>query len=108
MFPKGMGNIGNMVKQAMELKNNMEELKESLAGETVEASSGGGMVNVVMNGKMEVLSLKIDPVVAEGGDREMMETLVMAAMNEGVRKAQDLVKEKMSEMTGGIDIPGLM
>jgi hypothetical protein len=108
MIPKGMGNIGNMVKQAMELKNNMEELKESLASETIEASSGGGMVNVIMNGKMEVLSLKIDPVVAEGGDREMMETLIMAAVNEGVRKAQELVKEKMTEMTGGIDIPGLM
>jgi len=107
MFPKGMGNIGNMMKQAMDLKNNIEELKESLADETVEASSGGGMVNLVMNGKMEVLSLTIDPLVAEGGDKEMMETLIIAAVNDGVHKAQELVKSKMTDMTGGIDIPGL-
>ena len=110
MLPKGLGGMGDMakmVKQAMSLKDNMEEIKESLAHETVEASSGGGMVTVVVNGKMDVLSLKIDPTIDVSGDPEMLETLILAAVNEGLRKAQDLLKDKMQEITGGIDIPGL-
>ena len=110
MLPKGLGGMGDMakmMKQAMDLKDNMEEIKESLASETVEASSGGGMVSVVVNGKMEVLSMKIDPAIDVSGDPEMLETLILAAVNEGLRKAQDLLKNKMQEITGGIDIPGL-
>ena len=110
MLPKGLGNLGNlggMVKHALELKGKMEELKESLAGEQVEASAGGGMVSVVMNGKMELITLSIDPEVIDAGDREVLETLVKAAVNEASRNAQELVKEKMTELTGGLDIPGL-
>lgn len=110
MLPKGLGGLGdmaNIMKQAMELRNNMDEIKESLAQKTVEASSGGGMVTVVVNGKMELVSLKIDPEIDVSGDPEMLETLILAAVNEGIRKAQDLLKDKMQELTGGMDIPGI-
>ena len=110
MFPKGLGGLGdmgNLFKQAMSLRQNMEQLKEALANERVEGSSGGGMVTVVINGKMEVLSVKIDRDVINPDDPEMLETLVAAAMSEATRKAQDLVREKMTALTGGIDIPGL-
>jgi len=102
-----LGNLGNIFKQAMNMKAKVEELKEKLADERVEATAGGGMVTVVMNGKFEVDSVAIDPDVIDREDPEMLETLVRAAMNEGVRKVQDLVKERMSEVAGGIDIPGL-
>ncbi len=110
MLPKGLGglgDIGNMMKHALELKSNMERLKETLAAERVEGSSGGGMVTVLMSGRLEVLSVKIDPEIVNPEDPEMLETLVAAAMNEANRKAQEMVKEKMTELTGGIDIPGI-
>ena len=111
MLPKGLGNLGNlsgMIKQAMEVKAKLEEIKESLGNETVEASAGGGMVTVVMTGKFEVISITIDPEVIDKEDPEMLETLTRAAVNEGLRKVQELVKEKMKEATGGLEIPGLM
>ncbi len=110
MLPKGLGglgDIGNMMKHALELKSNMEQLKETLAAERIEASSGGGMVTVVLSGKLDVISVKIDPEIINPEEPEMLETLVAAAMNEANRKAQEMVKEKMTELTGGIDIPGL-
>ena len=110
MLPKGLGGLGdmgNMMKHALDLKSNMEKLKETLADERVEAAAGGGMVTVIMTGKQEVLSVKIDPEIIDRDEPEMLETLVAAAVNEANRKAQDLVKSKMTELTGGIDIPGI-
>lgn len=110
MLPKGFGGLGDMaslMKHAVDIRNNIEEIKESLAGETIEASSGGGMVTVVFNGKMELLSLKIDPEIDTSGDPEMLETLITAAVNEGIKKSQELIKNKMQDLTGGIDIPGI-
>ncbi len=107
---RGLGNLGNlpgMLKQAMEVKKKVEELKESLASERVESSAGGGMVTVIMTGKFEVESVKIDPEVIDKNDPEILETMVRAAVNEAVRKVQELVKSKMAELTGGIEIPGL-
>ncbi len=107
---KGLGNLGNLpglFKQVMEVKTRMEEVRASLANEQVEASAGGGMVAVVVNGCFEVLSIKIDPDVIDKNDPEMLETLVRSAMNEATRKAQELVKSKLSEATGGLDIPGI-
>jgi len=107
---KGLGDLGKMsgmLKQAMELKNNIDAFKEKLADERIEASSGGGMVKVMVSGKMELLDLKIDPEVIDREDPEMLETLVRAAINDAMDKARELVKERMTEMTGGIDIPGL-
>ena len=110
MLPKGLGglgDIGNMMKHALALKSNMEQLKETLAAERIEATAGGGMVTVVMSGKLDVISVKIDPEIINPEEPEMLETLVAAATNEANSKAQELVKEKMTELTGGIDIPGL-
>ncbi len=107
---KGLGDLGKMggvVKQALEMKQRIEEIKERLAEEQVEASAGGGMVTVVMNGKMDLMSVKIDPEVVDKEEVEMLETLVRAAVNEAAEKTRDLVKAKMQEVAGGLDIPGL-
>ena len=89
------------------MKGKIEELKQKLANETLEASSGGGMVRVVMSGSFELVSLKVDPDVIDKNDPEMLETLVRAAVNEGVRKVQDMVKAKMQEAAGGLDLSSL-
>lgn len=102
-----IGKMGAMLKQAMEVKNNIEELKAKLAEERIEASAGGGMVSVTMNGKLDVLEVKIDPEIVDPNDVEMIETLVRAAFNEAAEKARELVKQKMTEITGGLDIPGV-
>lgn len=110
MLPKGLGNLGNlagMMKQAMDMKNKVEEMKESLANETVEASAGGGMVKVVVNGKCKVESITIDPEIVNREEAEMLETMIRAAINEGVDRVQELIRERMSELTKGIDIPGI-
>ena len=116
MLPKGLGGFGGlgdlanlpgMLKQAMDMKGKLVELKEQLANETVEASAGGGMVTAVVSGRFEILSLKIDPEVIDKNDPEVLETLVRAAINEGVRKIQDMVRARMSEAAGGLDLSGL-
>lgn len=99
--------MAGMMKQAMEMKAKMEEMKEALADERVEASAGGGMVTVVVNGKMKLVSITIDPEVISSDDSEMLETLIRAAVNDAMDKMQDFVKSKMAELTGGINIPGL-
>ena len=107
---KGLGDLakmGGMLKQAKDMMANMEAMKEKLGEERIEASAGGGMVTVEMSGKMEVLSVKIDPEVIDKEEVEVLETLVRSAVNEASLKAKDMVKEKMAEMTGGLDIPGL-
>ena len=107
---KGLGDLskmGGMLKQAMEMKNRIEELKEKLADEEIEASAGGGMVNVVVNGRMDLLSIKIDPEVVDKDDVEMLETMVKAAVNEGMEQARQMVKDRMAEISGGLDIPGI-
>ena len=107
---KGLGDLskmGGMLKQAMEMKNRIEELKEKLAEEEIEGSAGGGMVHVVVNGRMDLLSIKIDPEVVDKDDVEMLETLVRAAVNEGMEKTREMVKSRMAEISGGLDIPGI-
>lgn len=110
MLPKGLGGLGdfaNMMKNLNEVRNNMDEIKEELASKTVEGSSGGGMVTVIMNGKLEMISINIDPNIIDAGDQPMVETLIVAAVNDGINKAQNLLKDKMQDLTGGMDIPGL-
>lgn len=102
-----LGKMGGMLKQALEMKSRIEEMKENLAKERISGSSGGGMVNVEINGNLEVLTIKIDPEVVNPADVEMLETLVRAAINEAGDRARELVKSKMSEVAGGLDIPGL-
>jgi len=107
---KGLGDLGKMggiIKQALEMKGKIEELKEKMGDMEIPYAIGGDMVTVVMTGKLEVKSLTISQELLEQNDREMLESMVQAAMSGAIAKAHDAVKEKMTELTGGIDIPGL-
>jgi DNA-binding YbaB/EbfC family protein len=105
---KGLGGMGNLFKQAQEIQARMAKIQEELAGRTVEATSGGGMVTVTVNGQLTLVSIKIDPSVVNQEEKEMLEDLVLAAVNEGLRRAREMVSEEMSKVTGGFKIPGLM
>ncbi len=105
--PGGMGNMNQMLKQAQKMQENMMKAKEELEKKSVQASSGGGMVEVVVNGKMEILELKIKPEAIDPDDVEMLEDLVKAAVNQGLRNAQSMVEAEMGKATGGFNIPGL-
>ncbi|MDX1779422.1 MAG: YbaB/EbfC family nucleoid-associated protein [Thermodesulfobacteriota bacterium] len=102
-----MKNLGNIMKQAQKMQAQIAKVQEELADKTVEASAGGGMVTVVVNGKQEVLSIKIESEVVDAQDKEMLQDLVVAAVNEGLRKSQEMVAEEMKKITGGLQIPGL-
>lgn len=102
-----MQNFGNIMKQAKKLQERMAQLQDQLALKTVEASAGGGMVSVVVNGKHELVSLKIDREVVNPDDLDMLQDLIIAAVNEGVRKAQEMATAEMAKITGGLSIPGL-
>ena len=99
--------FGNLLKQAQQMHTKIAQLQEEMAGKTVEASSGGGMVNIVMNGKQEVLSIRIDPEVINREEIEMLQDLIAAAMNEALRKSHEMMTEEMKKITGGLAIPGL-
>ncbi|HXG18159.1 MAG TPA: YbaB/EbfC family nucleoid-associated protein [Methylomirabilota bacterium] len=102
-----MANLGDLMKQAQQLQNKLSRIQEEAGNKTVEASAGGNMVTATVNGRLELLSLRIDPSVVEGGDIEMLQDLVIAAVNEGVRKAQKMMAEEMGKVAGGLKIPGL-
>jgi nucleoid-associated protein EbfC len=103
---RGLG-LGDIVKQAQELQERLSKVQEEAASRTVEASAGGGMVKVTVNGKLEVMRLQIEPQVLTGGDVEMLQDLIAAAVNEGIRSAQRMMADEMSKLTGGLKIPGL-
>ncbi len=103
-----MQNFGNIMKQAKKMQEKMVELQEELAVKRVEATAGGGMVSVAVNGKFEILSLKIEKEVVNPDDVEMLQDLIVAAVNEGIRKAQEMAAAEMGKITGGMQIPGLM
>jgi len=108
---KGIPNMGNLMKQAQQIQAKMAKLKEELGEKTVEVSSGGGMVTVVVNGRQEILSIKIDPEVINPNDSEMLQDLILAALNDGLSRTKNMVTEEMRKLTGGIDIsniPGLI
>ena len=101
-----MGNkLSDLMKQAQRLQSQIQKIQEELAERTVEATSGGGMVMVVANGKQEIVSIKIDPEVVNKDDVEMLEDLIVAAVNEAKRRAQELVMNEISKLTGGLGIP---
>jgi hypothetical protein len=95
------------MKQAKKMQERMARLQQELELKTVEVSAGGGMVSVVVNGKFELVSLKIEKDVVNAEDVEMLQDLVMAAVNEGIRKAQEMSAAEMAKITGGLKIPGL-
>ncbi len=105
--PFDLGDLGNIMEQAKAMQDRIADLQADVGAKTVEASAGGGMVTAKVNGKLEVVSLSIEPDVINDGDREMLQDLVAAAVNEGIRKAQALMTEEMSRLTGGLKIPGL-
>ncbi len=100
--------LGNIFKQAQQIHAKISQLQEEMAGKTVEASSGGGRVNVVINGKQEILSIRIDPEVVNRDDVEMLQDLIVAAVNEAIRKSQEMMTEEMKKITGGLNIPGVI
>jgi hypothetical protein len=95
------------MKQAKKMQERMANLQKELEMKTVEAQAGGGMVRVVVNGKYEIVSLKIEKEVVNPEDIEMLQDLIAAAVNEGVRKAQEMASSEMAKITGGLNIPGL-
>ncbi len=99
--------FGQLVKQAQKMQQQIAKIQEEAASKTVEASSGGGMVTVVANGRQQILSIRISPEVVDPQDVEMLQDLVVAAVNEALKKAQEMVAEEMSRITGGLPIPGL-
>ena len=101
---KGMG---NMMKQAQKLQSKIFKLQEELADRTVETTVGGGMVKAVANGKQELLSIKIDPEVVDPSDVQMLEDLITAAVNDVLKKSQEMVSQEMTKLTGGFNIPGV-
>lgn len=106
---KGMGNMGNMMKQAQKLQSKMLKMQEEVAEKTVETSSGGGMVKVVANGKQQIVSVQIEKEVVDPDDVEMLQDLVVAAINDALKKSQEMVSEKMGKLIPpGMNIPGLM
>ena len=104
---KGMPNMGQLMKQAQQIQTKMAKLQEDLGDRTVEASSGGGMVIAVANGRQEVLSIKIEPEVIDPDDVEMLQDLIMAAVNDALARAKDMVNEEMGKLTKGMNIPGM-
>jgi DNA-binding YbaB/EbfC family protein len=105
---KGMPNMGNLLKKAQQLQEKMAKLQEELSEKTVETSAGGGMVTVIATGKQDIASIKIDPEVVNQEDIEMLEDLVLAAVNDALSQAKQMVTEEMTKLTGGVTIPGLM
>ena len=98
----------NMMKQAQQLQKQMMKLQEEIEASTVEHSSGGGAVRVVVTGKMIVQSIEIDPGAVDPNDVEMLQDLIQSALNGAIEKAQELASSKMGALTGGLNIPGLM
>jgi DNA-binding YbaB/EbfC family protein len=99
--------LGSLVKQAQKVAAEMARVQEELAGKTVEASAGGGMVTVVANGQQEIVSMKVEPEVVDKDDVEMLQDLILAATNEALRKSRDMAAEEMKKVTSGLPIAGM-
>ena len=97
-----------MLKQAQQLQKRMEQMQEEMETLTVEGSAGGGAVTAIVTGKMQVLSITIDPDVVDPDDVDLLQDMVLAAVNDGLRKAEETVSKQMASLTGGLKIPGLM
>jgi len=98
----------SILRQAQQLQAKLAKAQEELGSMTVEATSGGGAVKVVMDGHQKVHSVEISPEVVESGDVELLQDLVMTAVNEAITKSQELVSKRLSSLTGGLNIPGLL
>lgn len=101
------GNMNNLLKQAQKMQENMQKMQAELEAKEIEASVGGGAVTVKVNGKKEVLDIVIKPEVVDPDDIEMLQDLVLSAVNEALRSVDDMQAAQMSKATGGMNIPGL-
>ncbi|MDD4168901.1 MAG: YbaB/EbfC family nucleoid-associated protein [Desulfotomaculaceae bacterium] len=101
------GNMNKMMKQVQKMQQDMMKLQEELKSRTVESTAGGGMIKVVASGNNEIVSIEINPAVVDPEDLEMLQDLVLVAVNEALKKAQDMVAQEMNKLTGGLNIPGL-
>ncbi len=104
MKPKGMGNL---MKQAQKMQQQMLKMQEELATRTVSAAAGGGMVEATVNGQGELVGLRLEPEVVDPDDVEMLCDLVVAAVGEAQRRAQEMTQQEMAKLTGGMNIPGM-
>jgi DNA-binding YbaB/EbfC family protein len=102
-----MKGLNDMLKQLREAQSRMEQVQQGLASKEIEASAGGGMVKVVMNGRHEIISIKIEPKVVDPADVEMLEDLVAAAVNDACSRVDEMVRTEMSQVAGGLAMPGL-
>lgn len=110
MFGKGMPNMGNMqgmMKKVQKMQADMQKMQEELKTKIVDASVGGGAVTIVMNGEKIVQTVKIDPSVVDTDDMEMLEDLVLSAVNAAGQKVDDMMAQEMSKVTGGMKLPGM-
>ena len=103
----GFGNMKNMMKQAQKMQQDMERVQKELEEKDVEATSGGGIVRVVVSGKLEMKKIEINPEAIDPEDKEILEDMILGAVNEGLRKAQDLAASEMKKVTGGLSLPGM-
>jgi DNA-binding YbaB/EbfC family protein len=104
---KGLGNLASLMKQAQEMSGRMQGLADELRGKRVVGSAGGGLVEIEANGVSEVLGCRIDPTLLKESERELLEDLVAAAVNQALEKAKQLHAESLRNMTGNMEIPGL-
>lgn len=104
---KGIPNMGQLMKQAQQFQNKIAKLQDELGEQTVEASAGGGMVSAMVNGRQELLSITIDPEVIDPEDVEMLQDLIIAAVNDALSKAKNMVTDEMAKVTNGLNIPGM-
>ena len=111
-LPKGMGggpqNMNALLKQAQQMQDKMAAYQEELAEREFEASAGGGVVSVVMSGKKMLKSITLAPEVVDPDDIEMLQDLIVAAVNEATKKVEDTTEQEMEQLTGGINIPGMV
>jgi hypothetical protein len=103
-----MKGMGDMMKQAQKLQARMLKIQEELAEKTVESAAGGGMIKVVANGRQQIVSIRIEKEVVNPEDVEMLQDLVLAAVNDALTKSQEMVAAEMGKLTGGLKLPGLM
>jgi nucleoid-associated protein EbfC len=102
-----MKGMGNMMKQAQKLQAKMMRLQDELAEKTIESTAGGGMIKVVANGKQQIVAIQIEKEVVDPDDVEMLQDLIMAAVNDALTKSQEMVSAEMAKLTGGLSIPGI-
>lgn len=103
-----MMNLGNLLKQAQKIQSQVSRIQAELGERRIEVSAGGGMVTAVVNGRQELIALRIDPQVVDPNDVEMLEDLIVAAVSEAMARASELAAEEMKKLTGGLPLPGLL